>query len=418
LHAAAALALYAALARTTGAPWRAATVALLFALHPLHVESVAWVSERKDVLSGLFFMLGVLAYARYVEAPSRGRYALVWLALVAGLASKAIVVTLPVVLLLLDVWPLARWRREGPRRLLLEKLPLFAVAALAALLTLHAQRAAGAMSSAGTLPLGVRVAQAILSSVTYLRQTLWPEGLAVFYPYPSEIELGSVALAALLLAGISVGALRALPRAPWLAVGWGWYLVTLLPVIGLVQVGLQAHADRYTYLPLVGIFVAGVWGVSEPLARSPALRRALVPLALAASAACLVLTRLQTATWRDSTTLFERAVAVTEDNYVAHNHLGLALMGQGRLAEARAHFEEAVRIQPRYPDARNNLAGVLLNQGHLEPAIAELRQLVEYAPHDAAAHRSLAALLRKAGRTDEAAAAVREAERIESGGAR
>jgi hypothetical protein len=416
LHAASSLILLAALDRMTGAPWRSAMVALLFALHPLHVESVAWVSERKDTLSGLFFMLAIYAYAHYTERPSWQRYAPLVLAFACGLASKAMVVTLPIVLLLLDVWPLARHRQSSIARLLVEKLPLLALAGLVAALTVFAQHQAGAMSSAVALPLGVRVAQAILASVAYIGKTLWPQGLTVFYPYPSQILLWNVALAALLLLVLSAGAVRAAARYPYLLVGWCWYLVTLLPVIGLVQVGLQAMADRYTYLPLVGLFIAAVWGVSDLLAQRAFGRRALVPLALATSAACLVLTRIQVGYWRDDVPLYEHALAVTSDNYLAHNNLALELVNENRLVEAREHFVEALRIQPGYPDARNNLAGVLIRQGRIEEAIAQLRTAVENSPGYAPGHRNLAALLQQAGRKEEAATHYREALRLEAGG--
>jgi tetratricopeptide (TPR) repeat protein len=272
------------------------------------------------------------------------------------------------------------------------------------------------MSSVGALPLGVRVAQAILASVAYIGKTLWPQGLAVFYPYPSQILLWNVALAALLLLVLSAGAVRAAARYPYLLVGWCWYLVTLLPVIGLVQVGLQAMADRYTYLPLVGLFIAAVWGVSDLLAQRAFGRRALVPLALATSAACLVLTRIQVGYWRDDVPLYEHALAVTSDNYLAHNNLALELVNENRLVEAREHFVEALRIQPGYPDARNNLAGVLIRQGRIEEAIAQLRTAVENSPGYAPGHRNLAALLQQAGRKEEAATHYREALRLEAGG--
>jgi predicted negative regulator of RcsB-dependent stress response len=360
-------------------------------------------------------MLGLYAYARYAERPSWRRYLPLALAFACALASKAMVVTFPLVLLLLDVWPLARVRRVGVTRLVVEKLPLLAGAALLAALTFFAQVQAGAVSTVGEVPLEVRVAQALISSVAYIGKMLWPQGLAFFYPYPSVIPLGKVVFAALTLVILSAGAARAAGRCPYVAVGWCWYLVTLLPVIGLVQVGMQAMADRYTYLPLVGLFIAVCWGVPDLLAGRAWARRALVPLALATAAACVVQTRIQVGYWRNDIALNERALAVTTDNYVAHNNLALELADQYRFDEAREHFVEALRIQPGYSDARNNLAGVLLRQGRTQEAIAQLQTAVENAPTYAPAHRNLAAILLQAGRTEEAAAHQREALRLEAG---
>ncbi|HVN38204.1 MAG TPA: tetratricopeptide repeat protein [Myxococcota bacterium] len=416
LHAASALLLLAALARMTGAPGRSAMVALLFAVHPLHVESVAWVSERKDTLSGLFWNLALYAYARHAERPSRARFAAVALAFACGLVSKEMVVSLPIVLLLLDLWPLARVRRESLLPLVLEKLPLFALTALFIALAWFAQHSSGAVVTTIALPLPFRAANALVALVAYLGKALWPQGLAFFYPYPSELSLWKVGASALLLLSASAGALRAAATRSYLTVGWFWYLVTVAPVIGLVQIGMQAMADRYTYLPLCGIFIAAVWGAHDLFAARPSIRLAQAPLVAALGMACIVLTRIQVGYWRDDFTLYERAIAVTRDNFLAHNNLAAALMRQDRLAEARGHLEEALRIQPHFPDARNNLAGVLLRQGHTDEAIAELRTVVEDTPGYAPAHRNLAAILAQMGRSEEAAAHEQEARRLESGG--
>jgi tetratricopeptide (TPR) repeat protein len=416
LHAASSLVLFAALARMTRAPGRSLLVAALFALHPLHVESVAWVSERKDTLSGLFWMLGLYAYALYAERPSRMRFAAVALAFACGLASKAMVVTFPLVLLLLDVWPLARWQREGARRVLIEKVPLVAVSALFGVMTLVAQQRAGAVATTGALSLDVRVAQSLISAVAYLGKGVWPRSLAFFYPYPDAIPLVKAAGAASLLLALTAFALRFARTRPYLAVGWLWYLVTLLPVVGLVQVGMQAMADRYTYLPLVGIFIAAVFGAYDLLAARPLGRRLLAPLAAAVVVACVLLTRIQVGYWQNDVVLNEHALAVTRGNFVAHNNLALSFVGQHRYAEAQAHLEEALRIKPGYPDARNNLAGVLIEQGRLLEAADVLRAAVVQTPTYAPAHRNLAALLEHMGRRDEAAAYLREAERLEAGG--
>ena len=416
LHAAAALVLLLALARMTGAPWRSALVALLFAVHPLHVESVAWVSERKDTLSGLFFMLGLCAYARYAERPGRARFAAVALAFACGLASKATVVTFPLVLLLLDVWPLGRASRERASQLVAEKVPLLVMSLLVGALAIVTQHQAGAVSSSAELPLGVRVAQALLASVAYIGKALWPQGLAIFYPYPSVIALWKVAGAALLLLATTALALRVRRTQPVWIVGWLWYLATLAPVSGVVQVGLQAMADRYTYLPLVGLFLAAVFGAYDLLGASAFARRARAPLAVAAVVACTVLTRMQLAVWRDDVTLYQHALAVTHDNFLAHNNLAMELVSLQRYGEAREHLREALRIQPGYPDARNNLAGVLLQEGRTQEAIEELRTAVANSPGYAPGHRNLAAVLKQTGHGDEAAAQLREAERLEAAG--
>ncbi|HVH16720.1 MAG TPA: tetratricopeptide repeat protein [Myxococcota bacterium] len=417
LHAAAAVVLLAALARMTGAVWPSALVALLFALHPLHVESVAWISERKDTLSGLFFMLGLYAYARYAERRSRARFAAVTLAFVCALASKATVVTFPLVLLLLDVWPLGRTGRERFASLVVEKLPLFALSLAFGALTMLTQHQAGAVSSMGALPLSVRISQALISAVAYVAKALWPRHLAFFYPYPDVIPLWQVAGAALLLVASTVLALRVGKTRPVWAVGWLWYLVTLAPVSGVVQVGLQAMADRYTYLPLVGLFLAGVFGVREVLAAWPRAARLQAPLAAALVAACIAQTRIQVGTWRNDVALNEHALAVTRDNYLAHNNLAMELVHQQRFADAQTHLLEALRIKPSYLDARSNLAGVLVNQGRLYEATEQLRAIVVDAPRYAPAHRNLAALLAQGGKADEAAAHLREAERLEAAGA-
>ena len=275
------------------------------------------------------------------------------------------------------------------------------------------------MTGAATLPLGVRLAHAPLAcGLVPLQDACGRSHLAVFYPYPRglpRVADGRRPRCSLLLT-LALRRSRALRRRPYLPVGWLWYLVTLVPVIGLVQVGPQAMADRYTYVPLVGLFIAGVWGVHDLLARSALGRRALAPLALAAVAACAVLTRIQVGYWRDDVTLYEHAIAVTRDNFLAHNNLARELAQQLRFDEAKEHLVEALRIQPGYPDARTNLAGVLMRQGRMQEAIAELRTAVENTPGYAPAHRNLAALLEHAGRREEAAAHLREAERLEAGG--
>jgi tetratricopeptide (TPR) repeat protein len=390
LHAVSSILLYLTLLRMTGARWRAGFVAAAFALHPLRVESVAWVAERKDVLCGLFWMLALLAYARYVERPGRGRYALLALAFCGALLSKPMAVTLPAVLLLLDYWPLRRRPAIG------EKLPLFALSAAAAVITLLVQGGGGAVATAGELALGSRIANALVSWAVYGIQTLWPAGLAVFYPFRVPAVWEALAALAGLLAVTAVAA-----RRRELLAGWLWFLVTLLPVIGLVQVGLQAHADRYTYLPSIGLAIVLAW--AAPAGRVSVAVGAAVCLAWSAVA------WRQLGTWRDSTTLFTRALAVTERNYVAHNNLGVALRDSGQSDAARRHFQAAIEIRPAYADARSNLGESLLRAGRLDEAERHIRTAVELLPDLAEARVNLGAVLSRRGQADAAAAEYRRA---------
>jgi hypothetical protein len=306
--------LFLALARMTGALGCSAFVAAVFAVHPLHVESVAWATERKDVLAGFFFSLTLLAYARFAERPdSKRSYALVLAALACALLSKPTAVTLPLVLLLLDFWPLGRlsWAASA-RRVWLEKLPMLALALAAALVTLLVQRSGGGMEFADrVLPLGVRLWNALDSYGVYLAQTVWPAGLSVFYPHPVEgISQGRALVSGALLVAVTAGALALARRAPYLLVGWLWFLITLIPMIGIVQVGVQAHADRYMYLPLQGLSIALAWGAVDLLGRSPQRRRALAIAGAVAVGVLAIAAHRQVAIWRDSLTLFGRAVAL------------------------------------------------------------------------------------------------------------
>ncbi|HOC56173.1 MAG TPA: tetratricopeptide repeat protein [Verrucomicrobiota bacterium] len=446
LHIGNSLLLFGLFQRLTGAFWRSAMVAALFALHPLHVESVAWVAERKDVLSGFFFLLTLWAYVRYAKGrmqnaecrmpvPERGSsfcilpsafylLALVFFAL--GLMSKPMLVTVPFVLLLLDYWPLGRMRKEecrmqkgeadSPKRntpharrfilrpssfILLEKLPFFILAAASCVVTFLIQRAAGAVSSLEALPLEFRISNALISYLRYAGKMVWPANLAVFYPAPAEWPAAWVAGAALLLAAVSVLAIRSVRKAPWFPFGWFWYLGMLVPVIGIVQVGQQAMADRYTYIPLIGLFVAIVWGGAQAAARWPRTRNWLAAGAAAALAACAVLTWRQIGHWRSSTTLFEHALAVTRDNHVAHNNLGVILFDEGNLAAAAEHFEEAVRLKRNYPEGLGNLGLCHLKQGRPEEAAELLSQSLRVRP-TAVVQYNLGNLLSQQGKLDEA----------------
>ncbi|MFL5339967.1 MAG: glycosyltransferase family 39 protein [Gemmataceae bacterium] len=316
LHAADALLLFLILRQTTGALWPSGFVAALFALHPLHVESVAWVAERKDVLSTLFGLLAIAAYLRYVEQPGWRRYLLVLLAAALSLTAKPMWVTLPGVLLLLDYWPLGRLQKSSTRTVLLEKVPLLALAATAGVLTVFAQHRGGAVESLELFPWDQRVGNAVVSYIRYLGMTVWPEGLAPFYPHPrGNLPVWPDIGAAVLLVTITTVVLALRRRCPYLVVGWFWYLGTLVPMIGLVQVGEQARADRYTYLPLIGIFIIVAFGLSD-LLRSRRFPRALLfAAAIAVILACATLTWKQIGYWHDSRALWAHAVAVTADNY-------------------------------------------------------------------------------------------------------
>jgi len=392
LHVANTLLLFALLARLTGAAGRSAFVAVLFALHPLHVESVAWVAERKDVLSTTFAMLTLWSYVRFVESPRARTYLPMILLYGLGLMTKPMLVTLPFVLLLLDYWPLRRMASRPLRALIVEKLPLFVLAALSSAVTMVVQRAE-ALSSLTALPFSRRISHAVTSYVGYLARAFWPADLAVFYPYPPALPLGEVLAAAVLLVGVTVTVLRMARAYPYLPVGWLWYLGTLVPVIGIVQAGLHSMADRHTYVPLIGIFIIVAWGVPDLLARVPRRQAVLAIGACAVSAACALITWRQLGHWHDSGTLFEHALAVTTDNFVAHNNLGEERMRQGRVREASEHFREAVRLEPRFALAHVNLGGALFSDGRIEEAIAQHAEALRLSPDDADAHYNLGVAL-------------------------
>jgi tetratricopeptide (TPR) repeat protein len=415
LHALATVLLYLAFARMTSAIWPSAFVAAVFAIHPLHVESVAWMSERKDVLSGVFFGFTLLAYARWAERRTAGRYALVGLALVLGLLSKPTVVTLPCLLLLLDYWPLARLRTDPTRRLpdaprfgraLLEKLPFFAVAAAVAAVTLAAQRPAELLAipqQVEVYPFGARLANALQSYVIYVWQSLWPSGLIVFYPHPGDaIPVWSAAAAALALAAVTATVLWAAATRPYLAVGWLWYLGTLVPMIGLVQVGAEARADRYMYLPLIGLAILPAFGGADLLGRRRGGRIALTVAASAALVAFASVAFLQVRYWRNTVTLFGRAVAVAEDNAFAHSHLGSAYQKLDRLQEAETHLTWAIMLRPTWAMPRFQLADVFAQQARWEEAVPLYQRGLAAQPTNARVRLNLAHSLIRLRRYDEA----------------
>jgi len=390
-----ALVLFLILNRATGALWPSGFVAGMFALHPLHVESVAWIAERKDVLSTFFWMLTLGAYIRYVENPRLLRYLWVLVFFSLGLMAKPMVVTLPFVLLLLDFWPLGRFSvsREDPERRLsspiYEKIPLILLSAFSCLITFVAQHESGAVGSLDAYPIGIRVGNALVAYAAYLGKMIWPSDLAVMYPHPMKWPVWQTASAFGLLAVISFLVIRARVRYPFLIVGWLWFLGTLIPVIGLVQVGSQAMADRYTYIPLVGPFIMIAWLGMTLIQRWP------IPRAIAAAASIGILlffagaSRIQTGYWSDSISLFSHTLAVTRDNYVILNNMGLALADQGRFDEAIRQYKEVLKIRPKYKKAFNNLGVVYENQARLEDAIPYFQKALEVDPTYADAHFNL-----------------------------
>jgi len=416
LHAGSALVLFAALFHMTAAPWRSGAVAALFALHPLRVESVAWISERKDVLAAFWWMVALYGYVRYAARPTWARYVAVLLAFVAGLLSKPMVMTLPFALLLLDVWPLRRLAL-GPR-VWLEKLPLLALAAAASVVNLIAQQRGGAITPFAVHPLSARLANAILSYVAYLGMTLWPTRLAIFYPSRQVLPAWEVAAAALVLGAVTAAVARRARREPWLLVGWLWYLGTLVPVAGIIRAGDQAMADRFTYLPHVGLFITVVWGLGEWTAGLRLFRILLPAVAAVVLAGCVATTRVQLRHWRDSLALFGHALAVTKDNAVAHTNYGFALLEQGRTVEALDHFQRAVALRPRYAKARLNLGVGLGTLGRSDEAVAEYREAIRLDPQNATAHYDLGLELAERGRLDEAIAEYVEAVRLEPSNAK
>ena len=403
LHSATTVLLFLLLLRLTGAVWRSALVAAIFALHPLHVESVAWIAERKDVLSAFFWMLSLLAYVRFVERPIPRRYALLLLAFSAGLMSKSMLVTLPLVALLLDVWPL---RRKMSKALIVEKLPLLGLSATVSTLVFLAQRGGGAVVSVDQLPLAARLANALVSYAVYAAKLFWPSHLAVFYPFPKSLPAWQPLAAAVALAAVSALAIHQRERRPYLLVGWLWHLVTLLPVIGIVQVGLQARADRYTYIPLVGLSIMLAWGAAELGARRSRAAAAVAVLAVLAWAAA---SRSYLSAWQDSASLFQHAVRATSGNYVAWNNLGVAVRDRGDTAAAVSDFQAALAIRPEYDQAHSNLAESLLRQGRPEEAMVHVAQALRLNPSLPEAHVNLAAILSRQGRTAEAVAQYRAA---------
>jgi protein O-mannosyl-transferase len=435
LHSANTVLLFLVFRWLTGAVWPSALVAALFAVHPLHVESVAWVAERKDVLSTFFGLCALAAYAGYVQRPGLLRYLPVLLAMALSLMAKPMLVTLPGVLLLLDYWPLGRLRigepvlgnhRTTPHHpplakpaslalVLGEKVPLVALAVASGVVTVYAQNKGGAIQTLENLSFALRAGNAVVSYVAYLALTLWPAGLAPFYPHPrANLPAWQVAGAAVLLAGLTALVLAYRRQRPYLAVGWFWYLGTLLPVIGLVQVGDQALADRYTYVPLIGVFLLAAWGLSDLVTHRPGWEKPAAAAAAVALLACAVLTWHQIAYWHDSRSLWEHALRVTVDNHVAENNLASAfLTGKGSVEEAEQHLRRAVELKPDFWTGYASLGIVLDTQGRLDEAIDCYSQSLALQPDQTKTRNNLGVALGKKGKMDEAIAQFDEAIRLD-----
>ena len=402
--------------RMTGAAWRSGVVAILFAIHPINVESVAWVAERKSVLSTFFWMLTILSYIRYVERPGSMRYLLILLVFVLGLMAKPMLVTLPFVLLLLDYWPLNRMKFKSSgsidkqksrermlpifeknitSRLILEKLPLFAVSLVTIFLSSISVERLGITLSYESKPITLRLTNAVVSYVDYLGKVFWPSDLTFIYPYPRTLPTLQIIGSAFILLCITIGVLIKLRKVPFLAVGWFWYLGTLIPVIGLVQAGFwPAMADRFAYLPAIGLFIIVAWGISG-LAENWHSKKKLISAA-AAGAIILLMTAawVQVGFWQNSLTLFKHAIEVTENNYMAHNNLGNIYFRQGKLDQAVKHYSEALRINPGFALAHNNMGAAMLRSGKIEEALFHFRQATILEPGNIDAQRNLNKILK------------------------
>ena len=408
LHLANTLLLFLVLSRMTGAVWRSGFVAALFALHPLHVESVAWVAQRKDVLSGFFWMLATGAYVLYAERPGTGRYLLVLLLLILGLMSKPMLVTLPFVFLLLDYWPLGRFRDswQGP---VLEKIPMIAVAALFAIISYVAEDRAGALPSLAKYSLMTRLSNAVVSYGLYLVKTVWPFQLAVFYPHPEVWPVWSVLGSGVFLLAVSLAAVYWLKKYPYLSVGWFWYLGVLVPVTGLIQVGSHSMADRYTYLPLIGIFVMMVWGGADIAMRLKLGKHTAALFGMASLILLMSAAHFQVQTWRDSKTLYGHALEATDKNYLAYSNLAAVYIDEGKIGLAQKNLQEAIKIKPHYPPAHYNLGVCLYEQGRLDEAVPHFEEAVLWNPSGANALFALGDTLLRKGDYRGAASRYREA---------
>ncbi len=409
-HIASSLALFLIFRLATGSLWKSAFIGALFAIHPMNVESVAWIAERKNVLSTFFWMLTLMAYVVYANRPGYFWYLTVLIAFTLGLMAKPMLVTLPFVLLLMDYWPLNRFRpdtgslvRPSLFLLFIEKIPFLVLSAISVLLSSLSLQRLGIVVSTEITPLKFRVANALTSYVKYIGKMLWPANLAVFYPYPSSVPVWETFAAFLILLGMSFLLVRTLRSMPALGIGWLWYLGTLIPVIGLFQAGLwPAMADRWAYVPFIGLFVIIAWGIPEMLTGWRYKVAGLSIMATVVLSILLAITWMQVRGWRDSVALFAHAVDVHPTSQMAHYNLGVAYEKEGRITEAIAHYKEALRINPRYAKPRNNLALLLSEQGRPDEAIGQFVEALRANPDNADVHNNLGAAFLKQGRLSEA----------------
>ena len=421
-HIANTILLYFVFRRMTGCLWKSAFIAALFSLHPLHVESVAWVSERKDVLSTFFWMLATLSYIEYVRHKGVYRYLSVTVFFILGLMSKPMLVTLPFVFLLLDYYPLNRFCLPSDKKgstqktkalnLVFEKLPLFIIMLISCGVTFYAQKTGGAVAPLDFIPVYSRIGNALVSYVLYIYKMILPYNLAVLYPYPGILPWWKIAGSCILIISISFWAIRVSGRFPFFIVGWLWYLGTLVPVIGLVQVGSQALADRYTYIPLIGIFFIISWGVPE-IVKGWKHRNIFLSASAAATLSTFgIITFIQAGYWENSITLYNQTLSVTTDNYITYKNLGLALFDEGHVDDAIKHYRESLKINPYCDETHNYMGFALFHQGYKEESIKHYREALRINPGHKSAHNNLGVSLQEQGYIDEALLNYKEALRI------
>lgn len=418
LHLVNVLLLFELMRRMTGAVWRSAFVAAAFALHPMHVETVAWVAERKDVLSTLFWLLTTAAYLKYVKRPRASTYLPVMILLALGLMAKPMLVTLPLTLLLLDYWPLERMKtrktdtrgkaklKQLPlKTLIAEKIPLLIISLISCVITYVVQHKGGAMLLAekGVAPLNIRFANTFVSYIAYIVKLFCPVKLAVLYPFPSEGLAPYKPIAAcVILILITIVVIRTASRKPYLLTGWFWYVITLVPVIGIIHVGFQAYADRYTYLPYTGLFIIIAWAATDMFGRMKHAKGILSGLAVVLFAAMIMITRCQVEHWKDSKTLFQNTLNVTQKNYIIHHNMGIEFAAEGESDQAIEHYRKALQANPTYVKPLNNLGNEYKSLGRLDEAVDYYLQAIEIDPTYAKAHYNLGIVQGMLGRTDEA----------------
>lgn len=415
-HLANTLLLFFLLSRITGFKWRSAFIAALFAIHPLHVESVAWVAERKDVVSTFFMFLTIWAYLNYIKRPEPRQYLLILIAFVLGLMSKSMLVTLPVLLLLLDYWPLRRliWTNGETNNqgvsfynLVREKIPLFILSAISGIITIYIMKTNAVMGSLDKYPIGVRIANSFVAHISYIVKMFWPQNLAVFYPHPvNTLPVWQVIGSAILFILISAIAVRCMRSRPYILVGWLWYVISLFPVNGLMQQGEVTAADHFTYIPLIGLFIIVAWGVLDLLGmreKSGNTARAICGiLAVTSVSALMVCAYIQTSYWRNSITLFTHALKVTDKNPLANCNLGAALEEKGLVDDAIAYYRRAINILPNYTDAHYNLATTLMGQEKFDESISHFLEAIRINPKNQPAYNNLGSIYAQQGQLDKA----------------